>query len=132
LLVAGSSLDPETRELLDASIEVDMLTPRSDGSESRRPIWVVVADGDGYVRSYLGERGAWYQRALADGRAALEVAGRRIDVAVEPVHDEDINRKVSDAFQAKYGDSSPGPTQAMVSPEVTETTLRLLTSASQG
>jgi hypothetical protein len=132
LLVAGSSLDPETLELLDASIEVGMLTPRSDGSESRRPIWVIVADGDAYVRSYLGKRGAWYQRALADGRAALEVAGRRIDVAAEPEHDEDINRKVSDAFQAKYGESSPGPTQAMVSPEVTETTLRLVTPTSQG
>ena len=109
-----------------------MLTPRSDGSESRRPIWVVVADGDAYVRSYLGKRGVWYQRALADGSAALQVAGRQIDVAVEPVHGEDINRKVSDAFQAKYGESSPGPTQAMVSPEITETTLRLVVPGSQG
>jgi hypothetical protein len=39
---------------------------------------------------------------------------------------------VSDSFQAKYGESSPGPTQTMVSPEVTETTLRLLTPTSQG
>ena len=37
--------------------------------------------------------------------------------------------RISDAFVAKYGESSPGPTEAMVSPEIVGTTLRL-TSAS--
>jgi len=106
-----------------------MLTPRRDGSTSSRPIWIVVVDGQAYVRSYRGPSGAWYRRALADGRAAIAVDGQTIDVAAEPEHDEVLNGRISDAFVAKYGESSPGPTEAMVSPEIVGTTLRL-TSAS--
>jgi hypothetical protein len=119
------ALDPETLELLDKSLEVDMLTPRRDGTTSSRPIWVVVVDGDAYVRSYLGPRGAWYRRAVGDGRAAIGVGGRTIEVGVEPVADEELNRRVSEAFRAKYGEVSPESTDAMVTPEVTGTTLRL-------
>jgi hypothetical protein len=48
-----------------------------------------------------------------------------IDVGVEPVHDVELNERISDAFRAKYGRSSPGSTETMVSPEVVATTLRL-------
>jgi hypothetical protein len=126
--MAGSTLDQETLGLLDARIEVDMVTPRSDGSLSSRPIWAVVVDGEAYVRSYRGPSGAWYQRALKDGRAAVEIDGRTIEVGAEPERGEELNRKVSDAFHAKYGEKSPGPTEAMVSPEVAATTLRLTTA----
>jgi hypothetical protein len=123
--VAGSPLDPATLELLDRSIEVDVLTPRRDGSMSRRPIWVVVVDGDAYVRSYRGEQGAWYRRARRDGRAAVAVDGETLEVMLEPEGDEDVNERVSDAFRAKYGARSPGPTETMVNEEVSRTTLRL-------
>jgi hypothetical protein len=129
--VAGSPLDEPTLDLLDKSIEVDMLTPRRDGSISSRPIWVVVVDGDAYVRSYLGPRGAWYRRALADSRAAIGVDGQTVEVAVEPEHDEDVNRRVSEAFRAKYGARSPGSTETMVNPDVSATTLRLTRAASE-
>jgi len=119
------AFDRDTLDLLDESIEVDMVTPRRDGSLSRRPIWVVVVDGEPYVRSYRGPSGAWYKRALADGRATLAVAGSSIDVGAEPEHGDEINERVSDAFRAKYAERSPGPTEAMVTPEVTATTLRL-------
>lgn len=119
------ALDQGTIHTLDETIEVDMVTPRRDGSKSSRPIWIVVVDGQAYVRSYRGESGAWYRRARADGRAALELDGRTIDVGAEPVSDEETNRKVSEAFRAKYGDRSPGPTETMVNAEVSRTTLRL-------
>jgi hypothetical protein len=96
-------------------------TPRAD-----LPIWVVVVDGDAYVRSYRAERGAWYRRALADGRLTIVADGRELDFGVEPVAGEEINGRVSDAFQAKYGKRSPRSTEAMVSPEVVRTTLRLI------
>jgi hypothetical protein len=121
----GAPLDQATLELLDRSIEIEMRTPRRDGSMSSRPIWVVVVDGDAYVRSYLGTRGAWYRRALADGRARIAVDGTELPVGVEPVQDDELNRRVSEAFRAKYGALDPGPTEAMVSPEVSRTTLRL-------
>jgi hypothetical protein len=127
--VAGSALDQETLDALDESGEIEIQTPRRDGSTSTRPIWVVVADGDAYVRSYLGERGAWYRRALADGAATIGVGDRAIEVGVEPAQDEDVNERVSEAFRAKYGQRSPGPTDTMVSPEVARTTLRLTRAA---
>jgi len=114
---------------LDETVEVDMVTPRRDGSLSSRPIWVVVVDGDAYVRSYRGESGAWYRRARTDGLATIGVDGRETEVGVEPVTDEETNRKVSDAFRAKYGERSPGPTETMVNDEVSRTTLRLSQSS---
>jgi hypothetical protein len=127
--MAGSALDKATLDAVDESVEIEMQTPRRDGSTSKRPIWVVVADGDAYVRSYLGERGAWYRRALADGAATIGVGDRAIEVGVEPAREGDVNKRVSQAFRAKYGERSPGPTETMVSPEVARTTLRLTRAA---
>jgi hypothetical protein len=123
--MAADALDRDALELLNRSVEVEIRTPRRDGSASSRPIWVVVVDGEAYVRSWLGGRGAWYRRARADGRAALRTGGRTIEVGVEPAADEALNRRVSDAFRAKYGKRSPQSTEEMVTPEVTRTTLRL-------
>ncbi len=123
--MADPTLDPATLDLLDRSVEVDVLTPRRDGSMSRRPIWVVVVDGDAYVRSYRGEQGAWYRRARRDGRAAVAVEGRTLEVTLEPEGDAAVNERVSEAFRAKYGERSPGPTETMVNAEVSRTTLRL-------
>jgi hypothetical protein len=128
--MAGSALDEATLETLDESIEVEMRTPRSDGSISSRPIWVVVVEGDAYVRSYRGKQGAWYRRAAADGEAAIGIDDRTIEVGLEPVGDEDVNRKVSDAYRAKYGRRSPDSTEAMVTTEVIGTTLRFSRRAS--
>lgn len=124
--MTGSELDQATLELLDRTKEVDMRTPRRDGSESSRPIWVVVVDGDVYVRSYRGARGAWFRRALADGRATIAVHETTVPVGVEPDHDEQVNRRVSEAFQAKYGEGSPESTATMIDAERSATTLRLV------
>lgn len=110
------SLDPAALETLGSQREVHVQTPIK-----AVPIWSVVVDGDAYVRSYKGERGAWYQRALRDGRLTVE----GIEANVEPARDEELNRRVSDAFRAKYGARAPGPTEGMVVPAVAATTLRL-------
>ncbi len=123
--MAASPLDSRTIDRLDAAIEVDAQTPRRDGSTSSRPIWVVVSDGDAYVRSYRGASGAWYRRARADGELTLIVEGDEVHATAEPVDDEDVNRRVSEAYRDKYGASSPGPTETMVDKEVGRTTLRL-------
>jgi hypothetical protein len=110
------SLPPDAIQLFDHTREVHVATPTK-----RLPIWAVVVGDEVYVRSYRGERGAWYRRALRDGRMKLE----GIDVRVEPVHDSQVNERISDAFRAKYGARSSASTEAMVSPEVVATTLRL-------
>ena len=119
------ALDPRTIDLLDAAVEIEARTPRRDGSISSRPIWVVVSDGEAYVRSFHGATGAWYRRAKADGALTLVVDGNDVPVTVEPVDDDDVNRRVSDAYRDKYGARSPGPTATMVNDEISATTLRL-------
>jgi hypothetical protein len=120
-----STLDADTLDLLDRSGEVDLRTPRRDGSESSRPVWIVVVDGEPYVRSYRGESGAWYRRARTDGRLAIAVGARVVDFAAAPEGDPALNERISAAFQEKYGEQSPGPTAEMIAPGVVETTLRL-------
>jgi hypothetical protein len=118
--------DQDTLALLDETIELDILTPRRDGSISSRPIWIVVVDDVPYVRSYRGESGAWFRRVRADGTATLQAGERSIDVVAELIaRDADLDERISDAFRAKYGARSPGPTAGMLTPEVTATTMRL-------
>jgi hypothetical protein len=123
--MAAAPLDSSTIELLDAAIEIEAQTPRRDGSISSRPIWVVVSDGDAYVRSYRGASGAWYRRAKADGALTLVVDGTQVRATAEPVDDDEVNGRVSDAYREKYSARSPGPTETMVDDRVSATTLRL-------
>ena len=121
----GGRFDHRTLVRLEEADEIEMRTPRLDGTVSSRPIWVVVVDGAAYVRSYQGERGAWYRRVRADGRAEVGVDGEDVAVHVVPASGDALDEQVSDAYHAKYGRSAPGPTEAMVTPPVVATTLRL-------
>ncbi|HET8600433.1 MAG TPA: DUF2255 family protein [Segeticoccus sp.] len=120
-----SPFDEATLGALDRNLEIDMHTPRRDGSTSSRPIWVVVVDGEAYVRSFRGERGDWYRHAARGGRATIGSGGSTFPVTVEPVTDPELNQRISHAYRAKYEASSPGPTAAMVTDDVAATTLRL-------
>jgi hypothetical protein len=110
------SLDADAIRMLDRTQEVHVAAPAKPV-----PIWAVVVDGEAYVRSYRGESGAWYRRAVREGHIELE----GIEARVEPARDPDLNERISDAFRAKYGERSPGSTDAMVTPEVVATTLHL-------
>ena len=115
--------DASLFQQLEREREVYVRVARRDGKIAELPIWIVTVDGDAYVRSYLADRGAWYRRALADGRMTLVVRSKAQPAVVESIKDEDLNRRVSEAFVAKYGDS--GPARPMVSETVTATTLRV-------
>jgi hypothetical protein len=123
--MAGGRFDHRTLVRLEGADEIEMRTPRSDGTPTSRLIWVVVVDGAPYVRSYAGERGAWWRRATADGRAELGVEGEALEVRVAPAAGGELDDRVSDAYRDKYGRRSPGPTEAMLTPPVVATTLRL-------
>lgn len=115
--------DASLFQLLEREREVYVRVARRDGKIGELPIWIVTVDGEAYVRSYLADRGAWYRRALADGRMTLVVRGQAQPVVVEPIGDEALNRRISEAFVAKYGGS--GPARTMVSEPVIATTLRV-------
>ncbi len=115
--------DASLFQLLEREREVYVRVARRDGKIGELPIWIVTVDGEAFVRSYLADRGAWYRRALADGRMTLVVRGRAQPVVVEPIGDEALNRRISEAFVAKYGGS--GPARTMISEPVIATTLRV-------
>src|SRR5260370_14216116 len=110
----------------DHDQEVSVRTRRRDGSTVDLPIWIVTVDQVPYVRSFRAEQGAWYRRARRDGTMTLVVGDQAVPVVAEPGEGDELNRHVSDAFNAKYGGSRSVPT--LVSAPVAATPLRSATS----
>jgi hypothetical protein len=124
---AEAVFDSALLERLERVREVQMVTPRRDGTPSSRPIWVVVVGGAPYVRSYRGRRGAWWRRVRDDGGGVLGVDGDELPFAAEQLREAagELNRRISEAFEEKYGATSPGPTREMVTDAIARTTMRL-------
>ena len=114
------SFSADELDLLDTTKEVSIETRAGDRVFSTI-IWVVVAEGSPYVRSFLTD-GRWYHRALADPRVALVAEDTRIEAAAIHVDDGATNEAISDGFRAKYRGKSM---EAMVRPEVFDLTFRL-------
>jgi hypothetical protein len=111
--------------VLDQTDEIDIETPRASGRDRRTIIWIVTVGGHAYIRSVRGPSGRWYQ-AVADGGQARLVAGSQSwQVRTTPVTDQAEIDQVSQAISRKYQDRWPGPTAAMLRPEVLPTTLRV-------
>lgn len=118
--------DTETLNLLDKTNEVRIETRRDADSPAHRTIvWVVVVDGEVYVRSVRGTKGRWFREISSNPEGALHVGQRRIPVRAAPATDDSTVEAVSDAYRSKYEGYLPGPTAAMVRPEVLQTTLKL-------
>ena len=116
------ALTSDQLDAIDRTGEVDIYTT-DRGRTVGTIIWVVVADGEVYVRSVRAEHGHWYQRALSNPSVALDVAGDRIDFVAVHIEDDQTIGAVSDALRAKYRPG--GSLDRMVRPEVLGHTLRL-------
>jgi hypothetical protein len=122
----NDSFDTETLGLLDETEEVRIETRRGeDAPEHRTIIWVVVTGGEVFVRSVRGPKGRWYREISSHPEGALHVEDTRIPVRAASATDESTVEAVSDALRSKYEQSAPGPTAAMLRPEVLPTTLKL-------
>ena len=122
----NDSFDAETLRLLDEPREVRIETRRdADSPEQRTIIWVVVVEGQVFVRSVRGAKGRWYREISSNPEGALHVQDDRISVQATPVTEEAMVDAVSAAFRSKYQQSSPASTEAMVRPEILSTTLKL-------
>lgn len=116
-----ATFDAETLQSLRNQREVTIRTAAHP--KSAVIIWVVVADGDVFVRSVYGARGRWYRDLAAGGPATLEFGDRRLAVEAVPEIEPAALRRVSDEYLRKY---RPSPyAEAMVKTEVLATTLRL-------
>ena len=105
--------------------EIVLWVRHANGWWSTRAVWVVVLDGEAYVRSAFGRRSAWYRRVLRHADTEVEVAGVRLSVTLQPVDDPALVQRVSDGYRAKYGPSWPGPVESMNRHEAAATTMRL-------
>jgi hypothetical protein len=115
-----ADFDAETLRLLDTTDEVDIETRRG-----RRTIWIVVDGDTPYIRSVRGPAGAWYRAVGRQPEAQLHIDGRTLAIRVVPVEDPSEVARVSAAIDRKYRARWPGPTDAMLRPEVLGTTLRV-------
>ena len=121
---AAREFDSATLDTLKKVEEIRIATAAAGAkTKHRATIWVVVVDGQVFVRSFTGPKGKWYRNVLANPEADLEVDGKTIHVKAIPLNDQKSNEAVSRAYLEKYR-SSPYA-KDMVGPEVLPTTLRL-------
>lgn len=120
-------LESDVLAHLAATEEIVLETRRRDGRGRRTPVWVVVVNGQAYVRSWHGARGAWYRDLLRDPTAGLHAGDRTVTVKAAPVDDARIIEQVSQAYRQKYDFSAYARRYAgeMVLPETLPTTTRL-------
>jgi hypothetical protein len=117
--------DDATLTLLDATKEVEIETTKPDGSTQRTIIWVVVDEGAVFARSWLGDRGRWFQAALdKPAEVALHADGRRLPVTAVLADDDESIERCSRGLQAKYRRSAASLASMLV-PDILGTTVRL-------
>jgi hypothetical protein len=116
------SFSTEDVELLAAANEVLIETEAGD-HVYQTVIWVVEGGGSLYVRSFVGDSGRWYQRALTNPRVALVAGDTRVVFQAVPADDDESVRQASEGFLEKY--PAGRSLDAMLLPEVLHTTLRL-------
>lgn len=109
---------------LDGALEVRIETVSDEKSIHSTIIWIVVDNGEVFVRSVNGARGRWYREALATPEVTIDDAGRRLVARAVSVNDPDSIRRVDAALKHKYRNSASG-LPPMLMPEATVANLRL-------
>jgi len=69
-------------------------------------IWVVVADGRVFVRSYTRKPRSWWRTFLEDPRGEIQVGSRTIRIRGVQVRSERLRKAVDLAYAEKY--NTPG------------------------
>ena len=110
------------RQMLDTTGQV-VIETRVGGRSMGTIIWVVVDDGEVFVRSVRGESGRWYQRVLADPDVALVVGETRLRFRAVPAADAESVDRASEGLRRKY--TRGRSLDSMLRPEVLGTTLLL-------
>ena len=118
------SFSGEDLAAIDVAEEVQIETQAPGGAAHRTIIWIMVDDGEVFVRSVNGEDGRWYKEAKANPAVAIHVDGRRLPATAIPADDPDSIDRVSDALRRKYPDQGAS-LRSMLQPHNFATTLRL-------
>jgi hypothetical protein len=83
--------------------ELQIASLRRDGT-LRKPviIWVVRLGDDIYVRSVNGRGSGWFKGVLVQHAGRIWAGGVEKDVSFVEVADPDTNKKIDEAYLAKY------------------------------
>jgi hypothetical protein len=109
---------------LETVAEVDIETTKGgDAPVHRTIIWIVVEDGEVYVRSLRGEDGRWYRELMANPDSALHVEGEAVPVHAVRADDPESVARASAGFRRKYAGSPY--LDSMIRDEIAPTTVRL-------
>jgi hypothetical protein len=84
----------------DAERVVEIVTRDEDGAPRETKIWLVVVDGEGYIRTG-GTR--WWGNVERDPDVLLRVAGAEHPLRAALVTDEALLARVVASFRTKYG-----------------------------
>ena len=122
--LAPMSFTGEDLEAIDAAEEIRIETQAPGGDVHRTTIWIVVHDGEVFVRSVNGEDGRWYQEAKANPAVAIHVDRRRLPATAIAADDPDSIERVSAALREKYKGEGAS-LRSMLQPHNLSTTLRL-------
>jgi hypothetical protein len=96
------SFEQEDLDRLASIEELEIETQAPGGPAHRTVIWIVVDDGNAFVRSFRGEAGRWFQEATANPAVTLHFDGRRIPATAIPATDPDSIERISAALRTKY------------------------------
>jgi hypothetical protein len=80
---------------------VAVVSHDSDGAPRERTIWLLVLDGQPYIRT--GSTTTWGENVLRDPNISLRVGSQEIALRAERVTDAALLARITDAFRAKYG-----------------------------
>ena len=84
----------------DAEQVVQIVTRNEDGTPRETKVWLVVVEGQGYLRTG-GTR--WYANVERDPDVVLRVAGAEHPLRAALVEDPELVERVVTAFRTKYG-----------------------------
>lgn len=81
--------------------EIFAITTNEDGSVRETTIWLVVVDGQGYIRTSRST--TWGKNVARDPDIVVRIEGTDHPVRVSFIEDERLREQVIRAFREKYG-----------------------------
>ncbi len=98
--LAGAQPDgPEWASLAEVDT-VQVLTTNEDSRVRDTTVWLVVVDGDGYIRT---GGTAWGDNVVRDPEVEVVIDGATYALRVHFVEDDGLRQRITDSFREKYG-----------------------------
>ena len=100
ILSVTALADYPEASVLDAAEVIEVVTRDTDGDRRQTKVWVVLVDGDAYLRT---NGSVWLENLRRDPELLLFVEGSEFEAQAEEIPSDVILEKVDRASQKKYG-----------------------------